>query len=296
MLDVFDGLVLRFLGRSIARQFVVFGGVSAVLQEGSMLVGRGIIPTYNRIDEHIRERWRINEICESYVRLVSLMDNTNYGSVAIKPSAFGMELGSFMFAKTLQNFIRAISGKALEIEIDAENRETLCDVQRVLNALAPKLPRGVTFRPAFQMHLPKELRTELVDRYRILDMPVRIVKGSGLYNVGAEEASDEEVRGNYFETFRMQIAKGMHPKVATVRDRRLLGSLKEVAGSGNISADQFTIQFLAGPFGRSLSREHAALGYRVGCYVPFVDLSAPDEWVGYVRRRIAFGRKLMFRK
>ena len=296
MLEKFDGLVFWLFGGLIARQLVVFGGVPAVLKRGGALVKRGITPTYNRIDEHIRDRRRIREICESYIALVSLMDHTNHGSIAIKPSAFGMELGPFVFAQTLRRFIGGVSGKTLDIEIDAEARETLCAVQQVLNSLAPKLPRGITFRPAFQMHLPRALRTLLITRHRILDMPLRIVKGSGLYNLGAPELSAEEVLVNYVETFKSQIAKEKHPNVATVRDARLLESLTAMTMSENISPMRFTIQFLDGPFGRLLARKYLTAGYRIGCYVTFADPSAPLEWRGYVRRRIAFGRQLFFGK
>lgn len=293
MTNVFDGLVFHLLGRLIAHQFVVFGGVPAVLQEGEILLKNGIIPTYNRIDEHVSDKRQLEGIFSSYIELVYRMDFTNHGQIAIKPSAFGMELGSFVFARALQRFIDAIKGRRLEIEIDAERCETLCDVQHVLNVLAPKLPEGITFRPALQMHLPRALREKLITEYHILDMPLRIVKGSGLYAVGDKEATGAEVLLHYEETFRKQIANGKHPNIATVRDQKLIERLLSIAARLHIPVENFTLQFLAGPFGRSLAQQYAAKGYRVGCYLPFVDPSYPDEWKGYVRRRIAFGRKLI---
>lgn len=293
-MNILDGLAFHLFGRLIARQFVVFGGVPAALRRGNVLSEEGIIPTYNRIDEHVRDREQVEQIVASYVQLLHTMDSTNQGHIAVKPSALGMEFGPFLFAQNLNRLTLAAKDMNLEIEIDAENRETLGDVQRVLNALAPKLPKGITFRPAFQMHLPEVIRRELIARHRILNMPVRIVKGSGLYSVGKEEVGVEEMLAHYEETFLDQIGKGIHPNMATVRDRKLIESMTEVATRKHVPLNRFTVQFLDGPFGRSLMRECVAGGYRVGCYVTFVDPSAPDEWKGYVKRRIAFGRKLMF--
>lgn len=294
MQNVLDDLTFRLFGRLIARQFVVFGGVSAALKLGSCLVAKGITPTYSRVDEHVRRLEHIDGILASYIIVGLRMDTTNQGNLAIKPSAFGMEYGPRMFARKLSYLAGALKGKLLELEIDAENRETLAAVQDVLNTLAPKLPYGITFRPAFQMHLPEGIRRELIARYHILDMPIRIVKGSGLYNVGSEEVSNDEVLTRYEETFRLEIVNGKHPNIATVHDRKLVESLTAIAMRERVSLDQFTVQFLDGPFGRSLERDSLALGNRVGRYITFVDPSAPDEWKGYVRRRIAFGRKLIF--
>jgi hypothetical protein len=292
--QVFDDLVFRVMGKLIARQFVVFGGVPAVLARGLTLASKGVTPTYNRIDEHVHDSGQIDAICASYIELVLKMDELNRGNVAIKPSAFGMALGPEHFAQTLTRFTQAIAGKSLEIEIDAEARETLVDVQKVLNALVPMLPPGIHFRPAFQMHLPNEFRWALIMRHRIFDMPLRIVKGSGLYNVGESEVSSEEVLTRYRDTFLKQLRDGKHPNVAVVRDREMVMSLAMIAATGGFSPDTFTIQFLDGVFGRRLLRECIKGNYRTGCYVTFVDPGAPDEWKGYVRRRIAFGRKLMF--
>jgi hypothetical protein len=293
-LHIIDDLAFRLFGRLIAQQFVVFGGIPAVLERGAKLRARGITPTYNRIDEHVRGVVRVNEICASYVALVLAMDHTNHGNVAIKPSAFGMELGATVFSDTLREFIGQVRGHKLEIEIDAENRETLALVQRVLNALYSTLPSGIIFRPAFQMHLPSALRDEMMKNHRIMNMPLRIVKGSGLYSLGLVEADEQEVDANYVDTFLSQVSDGRHPNVATVRDRRLLEVITSIAAAHWVAPHEFTLQFLAGPFGRSLVSEYVARGYCVGCYVPFVDPTQPDEWRGYVKRRITFGRKLIF--
>lgn len=293
-MDLLDGLAFRLFGKAIARRFVVFGGVSAVLARGSVLKAKGVTPTYNRIDEHVEDRERIEQILASYIEVVQKMDATNAGHVAIKPSAFGMMLDQFLFARNLTRVVDAGKGKCFEIEIDAEDREMLFSVQQVLNSLVPKLPDGIIFRPAFQMHLPDSVRQELITRYRILDMPLRIVKGSGLYNLGSEEQNSVEVLDRYKETFRSQIAKGIHPNVATVRDRKLVKAIKAIATEAGVYRHQYTIQFLDGLFGRSLERQCVADGYRVGRYITFVDPSAPDEWKKYVERRIAFGRKLVF--
>ena len=294
LLHTIDDIVFRLFGRLIAQQFVVFGGIPAVLKRGAKLRARGITPTYNRIDEHVREYMHTKDVCASYSALVLAMDRTNCGNVAIKPSAFGMERGIAVFEETLSAFIDAVSGHKLEIEIDAEDRETLTAVQETLKRFHASLPRGITFRPAFQMHLPQTLRAELINVHRIIDMPLRIVKGSGLYNVGSEEAKEDEVLANYVETFLQQVSDGRHPNVATVRDRRLLEVITGVAAAHMIAPQEFNLQFLGGPFGRSLARTYVDRGYRVGCYVPFVDPAQPDEWKGYVKRRIAFGRKLVF--
>lgn len=290
-----DDIVFRLFGRLIARQFVVFGGVPAVLKRGEALLQQGIVPTYNRIDEHVKYRKHVDEVLGSYVALLESMDHTNRGNLAIKPSAFGIAFGPFFFARTVQRLIDAAAGKRIEIEVDAENRETLVAVQSVLSALAKKLPDGIVLRPAFQMHLPDDLRQTLINECGILDMPIRIVKGSGLYNVGAPEISHEEVRARYYDTFRRQIGAGKNPTAATIRDARLFRSLAEMARVEHVTAERFAFQLLDGPFGRSLARTYAAKGYRIGCYVTFVEPSAPDEWEGYVRRRIAFGRQLIFR-
>jgi hypothetical protein len=294
MRDMLDGLIFRLFGEMIARRFVVFGGVPAALLRGSRLRAEGITPTYNRIDEHVYSLKRVDEIVASYIDIVLRMDYRNRGHIAIKPSAFGITFGSFVFARKLRRLIDAIAGKVIEIEIDAEDRKTLVDVQEALNLLAPKLPKGITFRPAFQMHLPTEFREELIKKCHILEMPVRIVKGSGLYNVGSKETNDEGVLIRYKETFRRQLRSGKHPNVATVRDQKLIESLLEVAFAERADRSEFTIQFLDGPFGRSLARKYVAERFRVGCYVTFVEPSAPDEWKEYVQRRIAFGRKLIF--
>ena len=289
-----DDLIFRLFGRLIARQFVVFGGIPAVLRRGAKLRAQGITPTYNRIDEHVQEHMHTRDVCTSYVTLVLAMDRTNCGNVAIKPSAFGMERGTAVFEETLSEFINAVSRHKLEIEIDAEDRETLAAVQEILKRLHTSLPSGITFRPAFQMHLPQTLRKELINVHRIIDMPLRIVKGSGLYNVGSEEADEKEVLANYEETFLRQVSDGRHPNVATVRDRRLLEVITKVAAAHLIAPQEFSLQFLDGPFGRSLARTYVDRGYCVGCYVPFVHPAYPDEWCGYTKRRIAFGRKLIF--
>ncbi|OGZ05301.1 MAG: hypothetical protein A2942_02175 [Candidatus Lloydbacteria bacterium RIFCSPLOWO2_01_FULL_50_20] len=296
LMKTFDRLIFFLFGRIIARRFVVFGGVSAALAHGEGLVMEGITPTYNRIDEHVKNKEHVERILCSYIELVRAMDATNKGHVAIKPSAFGIGLGSYVFARTLRRFIEAVSDKSLEIEIDAEDRGTLFAVQRVLNSLVFRLPKGIRFRPAFQMHLPENVRKELITQYRILDMPVRIVKGSGLYDIGAPELNDKEVLARYAETFQEQIAKKKHPNIATMRDRELIDSLVAIAVRERVSFDRFTIQFLDGPIGHSLARVCVDSGCRVGCYVTFVDPSAPNEWKGYVRRRIAFGRKFVFGK
>lgn len=290
----FDEIAFRLFGRLIARQFVVFGGVPAVLETGKKLLKDGIVPTYNRIDEHVRSRERVHQVLASYIALLDAMGPLDRGHIAVKPSALGIAFGQFFFTRMLERLIERAAGKRIEIEVDAENRETLVPVQSVISALAKRLPDGVVLRPAFQMHLPDDLRRKLIDECGILDMPLRLVKGSGLYNAGAEELSRDEVLARYHETFRLQLLRGMTPKAATVRDGELLRAIAEFAREEHVSAERFSFQFLHGPFGRSVMKKLAHKGYRVGCYVPFVEVSAPDEWEGYIRRRIAFGRKLFF--
>lgn len=288
-----DDLVFRLFGESLAKKFVVFGGIEHVLARGVELRKKGITPVYNLIDEHVKNPRRVRMISAIYTELVRGMSDENRGAIAIKPSAFGMELGAQLFARTLHRFAYELYGHTLEIEIDAESRGTLRAAQDAVNAIRQRVPEGITFRSAFQMHLPVALRNELIEECGMLYMPLRIVKGSGLYDIGDEEVGQVEVIAHYIETFWRQVQLGKQPHVATVRDKTLVASFKQLVADGELEPSQFTFEFLDGPLGRSLMEGLAREGYRVACYVPFVDPSVPDAWKGYIKRRIAFGRKLV---
>lgn len=266
----------------LGRYFVGAFSVDGVLNVGRDLKRQGFGVTYNLLGEHVHDPSMVDRAIDSTVHLIQQMNNENLGNVSCKPTLYGLSISKELFFRNIQRIIDLAKTKGIEIEFDAENYAYIEDTFDVFSSFASQESYSDIVRQAVQAHLKNIIL--LMDKYKLWDKNLRIVKGSGVYDEALEiiENRDDKIREKYFEILRRNLETGRTPFAATVRDRDLAEAVIKVTGRGEYG---FEFQMLHGPLGRKLSKNLLRRGYPVRIYTPLTDYWCRDVWKPYALRR-----------
>lgn len=284
ILKAFDTLACYLLGPL----FIGGYSIEEVLTCGKLLKREGYKVTYNLLGEHIRDPVLVDYALHTTVELIDKMDKTNRGNVAIKPTLYGLERSADYFYNSASRIINHAKCAGIEIEFDAESRKHIEDTFSVFSCFASRLEYRGFIRQCVQAHLKDTLY--LTDKFELLDKPLRIVKGSGVYRDldTATLKKPDAVMEQYYTIARINHAFGQRPFMATVRDRGLTQNVIKIFPSPHM----FEFQVLYGPFSEPLREYLLRKGYTVRVYIPFVVDWCKDAWKDYGLRRSGMMRRL----
>lgn len=283
------------IGCLIIGPFFVGGwSIEGVLKKGAKLKKQGYKVTYNLLGEHILDRRVVEQALQTTLRLVEKMDNSNRGNVAIKPTLYGLQISRGLFHKTAEQIICCAMAHGIEIEFDAEMRRTIPETFEVFNAFAGRFPHRNFVRQCVQAHLTDIF--DLMDRYKLWDKQLRIVKGAGVYDEadGVILTNKNKVMEQYYAILdRNYSQEGQVPYVATMNDKSVAAYASSIPPKSYIKPYRPTIQMLYGPRGRGLRRKLLDEGQDVRIYVPYVASKKDFSWFSYGLRRAAMMRRMI---
>jgi hypothetical protein len=236
------------------------------------------------------------------------MGEEGLSNIVVKPTSLGLALSGCshdMGARIFGEYLRSLggiiatsnlthNGRHRAIEIDAESTKTMGLAYRTVATIRsayPELERY--FRMAIPMHI--KMLPEMCDNYELLDHPVRIVKGAGVYNEDPALLVDRKTVIKRYEEYVLEcLARKTHPFIATVHDEKLLRRVLQSAKDHGYEKGDFTIQMLYGLWS-GLGRRLLAEGYAVCIYVPVVLPWCTNASDGYVERRVSMFRELAWK-
>lgn len=302
-----DDLLYRALGR-VMRHFVVLSAKNEeeILRRTATLRAQGFQTSFDLMVEDISDPTTLKMISHFYRELLGRMNWDACGNIVVKPTALGLhssndrEVARRTFRNDMEGLLivanttnTRLSARRIEIEVDAESLRTIDEAFRVVAEIRNEFPLCPTkIRVAVPMHLAK--LSERISQFHLLDHPIRVVKGTGVYN---EETSalvgDDEMLSRYERYFLECLAQKKHPYIATMRDKNMLLRLLHLAEDLGYRKDEFTIQMLYGLW-TGFGRELLSRGYQVTLYVPATLPWCAHASDGYVRRRVSMFRKLFF--
>jgi len=276
----------------VGRRFIGAQSVDGILQAGERLKGHGYKVTYNLLGEHVKDKEVVEMAVKTTRTLIEKMNVDNCGNVSCKPTLYGLCLSKEVFRECVRELIGCAYRKGIEIEIDAENYNYIPDTFEVFSYFASNPYLGNTVRQAVQAHLVSI--ESLMDKYKLWDKNIRIVKGSGVYQEEESIATKSSfvVIERYLEILRRNLRNGRVPYVATVRDRELADEAIRIADSTN---GLMVLQTLYGPIGSSFRNKFLESGNPVSVYIPFTDDWCRDVWKSYGLRRAQMIRRLIWK-
>lgn len=295
---------------TIVRRRVVVSAEHAhdVLLQTAPLRLRGFRVSIDLMVEDIPDIATVRRVGQFYRELLDVMSEEDLSHIVVKPTSLGLGLSECsastrgeifgehlrLLATSIAAECRKRGGRDRMIEIDAESTKTMdlaYGALAVLRNCHPKL--GSYFRTAIPMHM--KTLPEMCDKYELLDYPVRIVKGAGVYNEDPALLVDREtVIKRYEEYFLECLARNTHPFIATVHDEKLLRRVLQSAKDRGYEKKEFSIQMLYGLWS-GLGRRLLAEGYTVCIYVPVVLPWCKSASEGYVERRVSMFRELAWK-
>ncbi len=258
----------------IASRFVAGTTASGALDHVSECNEAGLGGILNLLGEHYHDPEPAAEDADEYCRLVSeLADRGLNGSVSVKPSQIGIDVGPDVFTENFERIVETAAAEDVFVWCDMEDHTTTDTTLDAVEATARDHPHGVGV--AIQANLTRTRE----DLRRLADVPaaVRLVKGAydepssvALDSKSAVDDAYEEYLEFLFREFDRGVAVGSHDPamLETAVD------LHEEYGT------PFEIQMLMG-VREDAQREFAAEGYEVNQYVPY-----GDKWMQYFYRRI----------
>jgi len=277
----------------LGRRFVGAESVEGVLQTGEKLKKRGYKVTYNLLGEHVKDEETIKMAVKTTRTLIEKMNINNYGNVSCKPTLCGLCLSKELFRDVMRELVSCAYKKGIEIEIDAENYEYIPDTFEVFSYFASNKYFIKTVRQAVQAHLVNI--ENLMDKYKLWDKNIRIVKGSGVYQEKESIVTKNNflVAERYLEILRRNLKNGRVPYVATVRDGQLANEAIRLADSVD---GLMILQTLYGPASSGFRNKLIREGHSVSVYIPFTDEWCKDVWKPYGLRRAKMVRQILWQR
>lgn len=301
---------LHFLFGWILRPIVVLFARDAqdALQRTRKLRAQGFLTSFDVMVEDVRDPKTLERVHSFYCELLRHMNGHDRGNIVLKPTSLGLDADTIdaerdkaQFLVRLRALLDMIGQRSVshdlptpQIEIDAESTKTL---EHAFAAIATLRKESPEFTRHIRVALPMHILAlpEYSEKYGLLEHPVRIVKGAGVYNEEARLLVDEAtVKERYGKYLLLALSGRTHPYVATVRDKKLLRELLHRIEELGYKKEEFTIQMLYGLWtglGRQLLRE----GYRVSVYIPIVLPWCARASDGYVLRRVRMFRLLLLK-
>src|SRR3989338_2443326 len=308
IVTLFDRIIYGIFGYFVRRITVIEArNANDVFTRIAKLRREGFLISLDVMIEDVHNEDLVRRSLNFYRKLLARTCDDDHINIVIKPTSLGLhahddaQTSDIQFAKHLRELTLSPSIKRdrygvflTEIEIDAESTLSMERTFRVVTRLLNAFPR---LHGLFRLALPMHIRdlTQWCKKYQLLEHPIRIVKGAGVYN---EDPStlvvEKEMLRRYEEYFTECLARKTHPFIATMHDEKLLRKILLSAANLGFTKQEFDIQMLYGLWvglGRRLLRE----GYAVRIYVPIVLPWCKHASDGYVKRRIAMFRMLIWK-
>ncbi|AEH39150.1 proline dehydrogenase family protein [Halopiger xanaduensis] len=258
----------------IASRFVAGTTASGALDHVADCNDDGLGGIVNLLGEHYHEREPADEDADAYCHLVSeLAARDLEGSVSVKPSQIGIDVGPDVFAENFDRIVETAAEEDVFVWCDMEDHTTTDTTLEAVESAAETYPHGVGV--AIQANL-KRTRDDL---RRLADVPaaVRLVKGAYDEPASVAYQTKAEVNQAYeghleflFQEFDRGVAVGSHDP--TMLETAV--DLHEEYGT------PFEVQMLMG-VREDAQRRLAAEGYEVNQYVPY-----GGKWMQYFYRRV----------
>ena len=275
------------------RRFIGAESVDGVLKAGERRIGRGFRVTYNLLGEHVQDEDSVKLAVRTTLNLIAKMIPKNRGNVSCKPTLYGLCISKNLFRDSLSEIVWAARRQRIEIEIDAESYEYIPDTFEVFSYFASNKYFIKTVRQAVQAHLVNI--ENLMDKYKLWDKNIRIVKGSGVYQEKESIVTKNNflVAERYLEILRRNLKNGRVPYVATVRDGQLANEAIRLADSVD---GLMILQTLYGPASSGFRNKLIREGHSVSVYIPFTDEWCKDVWKPYGLRRAKMVRQILWQR
>ncbi|WP_436344743.1 proline dehydrogenase family protein [Natronorubrum sp. FCH18a] len=261
----------------IANRFVAGESPAEALDHVRRLNDSNVRAIVNLLGEHYDERPPVRSDAAEYRALAGDIANSNLeGTISVKPSQLGLDLGEDVFREELEGVVAAAADHGVFVWIDMEDHTTTDVTLNAFEDLAREY--GTDDRYRVGVCVQANLKRTRADVERLADVPgkVRFVKGA--YDEPNDIAYTSSERVNYeyealleyaFEHYDGGIAVGSHDPAMIERAIHL----HEEHGT------EFEIQMLMGV--RNDAQHELAAEYPVYQYVPY-----GDRWKSYMYRRV----------
>lgn len=258
----------------IANRFVAGTSASGALDHVAECNEAGMGGILNLLGEHYHDPEPAAEDADEYCHLVSrLAARDLMGSVSVKPSQIGIDVGPDVFTRNFERIVETAAAEDVFVWCDMEDHTTTDTTLDAVETMARDHPNDVGV--AIQANLTRTHD----DLSRLADVPaaVRLVKGA--YDEPSSIAHDSkaavdeayETHLEYlFREFDRGVAVGSH-------DPAMLETAVDLHDE---YGTPFEIQMLMG-VREDAQRELAAKGYEVNQYVPY-----GGKWMQYFYRRV----------
>jgi proline dehydrogenase len=247
----------------VARRFVAGETEAEALEHVRRLNEWEVRGMVNRLGTHHDDPDRVRADTEAYRELVAAIGDTGLeGSVSVKPSQIGLDLGEVRFRRSLESILEAASERDVVVWLDMEEHTTTDATLDAFEAFASRYGDA-----RLGVCLQANLKRTQADLERLTDVPgrVRLVRGGAYDEPQSIAYRDPErmdrayrdVLERAFETLEGSIAVATHD--LSILERAV--ELSERRGTA------LEIQMLMGV--RPTVQRELATEYDVSQYVPY---------------------------
>ncbi|WP_394741823.1 proline dehydrogenase family protein [Natronococcus roseus] len=259
----------------VARRFVAGETEAEALERVRRLNERGIRGMVNRLGTHHDDPERVRADAAAYRELVAGIGDTGLeGSVSVKPSQLGLDLGEMRFRRSLESILEVASERDVAVWLDMEERTTTDATLDAFEAFAPRYGDA-----QLGVCLQANLKRTPADLERLAGVPgrVRLVRG-GAYDEPRSVAyrDPERMDRAYRDVLERALATLEGPIAVATHD---LSILEYADGLSERHGTALEIQMLMGV--RPTVQRELATEYDVSQYVPY-----GTRWKRYFLNRL----------
>ena len=258
------------LTQPLVGRFVAGDTFTAARAAAERLAAAGLLTTYDRLGEAVRDEAAVGRMVESYRDYFAQAPRGAHFS--LKLSQLGLSIRESLARESLVALCGAAETHGHKLRVDMEESATIDATLRCVEAAQP---HGGD--PGIVVQAMLRRAPALVQWAIDHDARVRLVKGAYQEPEPAAYQGREPIRRAYLALLGPLLAKSRAPAVAT-HDDTLLAAAKQIAGQFE---KPYEVQFLYG-VREDLARTIAAGGVPVRIYTPF-----GEAWYPYFMRRLA---------
>ncbi|MFU8867304.1 proline dehydrogenase family protein [Natronococcus sp.] len=259
----------------VARRFVAGETEAEALERVRRLNERGIRGMINRLGTHHDDPDRVRADTEAYRELVAAIGDAGLeGSVSVKPSQLGLDLGEGVLRRSLESILEVASERDVVVWLDMEERATTDATLDVFEAFVSRYGDA-----QLGVCLQANLKRTTADLERLAGVPgrVRLVRG-GAYDEPPSVAYRDPERMD--RAYRDVLERGFEtlegPVAVATHDLSILEYAVELSERHGTALE---IQMLMGV--RPAVQRELATEYDVGQYVPY-----GTRWKRYFLNRL----------
>jgi len=270
------GLVERLLF-NVAKKWIAGFSRQDALTEARTANRKGMSAIINFLGEDLSESEQIEATVKEYSAVLELLHARSVdGSITVKPTQVGLEIGYEHCLKNLRRLIYKAKAHGIWVWIDMESLDfTDSTIQIYLDLLEDYAQIGLALQSCLKRSASDLLH--LMEKQAI----VRLVKGA--YHESEQHAFhfDREIRANFVKLMELLFANSDSRFAIATHDSKLISDAIRLAKTGgSLNSKRFEFQLLMG-IRDELKLELVADGYCVSQYIPYGTL-----WLPYSLRRL----------